>query len=759
MADKQRTEDPLERIAIRAIRLAHEFTHAFVTTEHLLASVIMEDEIIQAFTGMNLDLTMMNDKLKDYFESGLIESAVTPSGNVTPKPTKLFEELVFRATATGKLSSKGRGDGIDLLLAMLKSKAEDHFALILLRRSGLTEIALKQYVTSLRPATAKPNQPGSDGPPTGEVKSRAEAEAYLKQFCSNLNKRASEGKTDVLIGRETEVAEAIQIFSRKKKNNPLLVGLAGTGKTAIVEGMAHRIIKGDVPKVMDGTVIYSLDIGALLAGTKYRGDFEERVNRVLKSLTFIPKSILFVDEIHMIMGAGSTSQGSMDAANMLKPALSDGSLRLIGSTTFEEYRKHFEKDRALVRRFGKIVIEEPSVEDAKKIVHGVSASYASHHKVQYTQAALDAAVDLTHRYISTGVLPDKAIDIIDMAGARAAVNDNRANNVIDLPDIEAEVSRVAKIPEQSVKEDESAKLADLENDLRKAVFGQDSAIKTLTDAVFIARAGLREENKPQGSYLFTGPTGVGKSEVAKQLSTTLGIPLVRFDMSEYMERHSVSKLIGAPPGYVGFDEGGGSGALTNAIERSPHCVLLLDEIEKAHSDVFNLLLQVMDDGRLTNSAGTTVSFRNVWLIMTSNAGVREGQKTSIGFGALSSEGKSEDAINRIFSPEFRNRLDAQMAFQSLGRDHIKSVAEKFIAELQVMVADRKVKIVVDDTAFDWLADNGFDPQYGARPMKRLIADQIKKPLSKMLVLGDLIGGGKITVKARDGELLLKKTKR
>ncbi len=753
MADKQRADAPLERIGIRAMRLAEHHSHEYATLEHLLYAVVEEEEIDTMLKSMNISTEEIKNRLDDFFASGLVE----PTSDGSIKPTLLFEQMVFRAATTGKLSSKGRGDGIDLILGMLKQKPEHHLALILLRRTGLSEAAVKQYVTALRPPQGAP----SSTVPQQGFQSRQDAESYLMQYCANLNRKAAESKIDPLIGRTEEVEKAIQIFSRKKKNNPLLIGEPGVGKTAIVEGMAHLIIRHQVPKVMANTIIYSLDIGALLAGTKYRGDFEERITKILKALEMVPNAVLFVDEIHMIMGAGSTSGGSMDAANMLKPALADGSIRLIGSTTFEEYRKHFEKDRALLRRFGKITIEEPSLEDAKKIIRGVAKVYEEHHGVTYTNAALDAAVELTHKYVSGGMLPDKAIDILDLAGARLATQDNRESNVLDLAAIEHEISKVVKIPEKSIKADETQRLGTLEEDLNKMVFGQEDAIASLTDAVFIARAGLREENKPQGCYLFTGPTGCGKTEVAKQLASTLGIPLLRFDMSEYMEKHSVSKLIGAPPGYVGFDEGAGAGQLTTTVEQSPHCVLLLDEIEKAHPDVFNILLQVMDDGKLTNSAGKTVSFRNVWLIMTSNAGVREGQKSSIGFGMTSDYNSSGalDAVNKMFSPEFRNRLDANMAFKPLQPESIKLIAEKFIDELRVMVADRKVKIVCDDRAIDWLIQRGYDVSMGARPMKRVIADTIKKPLSRMLVMGELSGGGKITISAKNDELTFKKTKR
>lgn len=754
MSEKQQpVEEPLERIGLRVLKLAYTHGHEYATLEHLLHSLLSEDEIVRLFGGLKVETAALTKRLEDYFESGMIPLL---GATMAPVASALVEKLFFRAAATGKLSSKGRGDGVDLLISMLKEPPQDNLALSMLHRTGITEAAVKQYVTAEKHASPM-------GAPTvaDDIKDRAAAEIYLGQYTANLNKRAAEGNIDPLIGRASEVEDAIQIFSRKKKNNPLLVGDSGVGKTAIAEGMAQMIISGAVPSTMRDTVIYSLDIGALIAGTKYRGDFEDRMNKVIKSLALIPKSVLFVDEIHMIMGAGSTSQGSMDAANLLKPALSNGSLRCIGSTTFEEYRKHFEKDRALVRRFQKITVNEPSVEDARKILHGLALGYSKHHDVMYTAAALDAAVDLTNRYVTTGKLPDKAIDIIDMAGARMAVNDHKTSNIIDVAEIEAEVSRVTKIPEKTVRDSETDKLGSLDTDLRAMVFGQDAAIETLTDAVFIARAGLREEDKTQGSYLFTGPTGVGKTEVAKQFASTLGIPLVRFDMSEYMEKHSVAKLVGAPPGYVGFGEGdAGSGLLTNAVEQTPHCVLLLDEIEKAHPDVYNLLLQVMDNGMLTNSAGKKVSFRNVWLIMTSNAGVREAAKAGIGFGAsTTNESNGQAAINKLFAPEFRNRLDAQMSFVPLSAENIARVAEKFIDDLRTMVADRKVKIVVSEDAMAWLSQKGYDPANGARPMKRVIADHIKKPLSRMIVLGELSGGGKVAIGVKNDALTFKRTKR
>lgn len=745
MSDKQqRAENPLDRIGIRAVKLSQDYNHAYITMEHLLASILSEEDVIKIYEGMKLDINMLRKELERFFNSGVIEDA----GGMDPITTQGFDEILFRSATTGKLSPQGRGDGIHVLINMLKCKAEDSTALSLLRHSGATELSVKQFLSHQRISTKEGqiSEPGSK-----DIGSRADAENYLGQYCVNLNKRAAESLIDPLIGRNSEVTEAIQIFCRKKKNNPLLVGGAGVGKTAIVEGMALKIIRDEVPSVMRNTIIYSLDLGALMAGTKYRGDFEDRLTKVLRALKYIPNSILFVDEIHMIMGAGATSGGSMDAANMLKPALSDGSLRLLGSTTFDEYRKYFEKDRALMRRFGKIVVDEPSVSDAKLIIHGVAPSYEKHHCITYTKAALDAAVDLTSRYVNTGLLPDKAIDIIDMAGARLAAFDGRKTTVIDVAEIEAEVSRVAKIPEHTVKEDENAKLLTLEVDLKNTVFGQDTAVSTLVDAVYIARAGLREDNKPHGSYLFTGPTGVGKTQVARSLADSLGIPLLKFDMSDYMEKHSVSKLVGAPPGYVGFDDAGGTGALTNAVEQQPHCVLLLDEIEKAHPDIFNILLQVMDDGRLTNSANKVVSFRNVILIMTSNAGAAKAARSAVGFGDVTHKDDDIGVVNKMFTPEFRNRLDAIVRFNQLGQEEIKKVAEKFVAEVSAMLADRKIILKLDASALEWLSTAGFDPAMGARPMKRIINDHIKKPLSRMIIGGEFgVKGGKVTISYKDG---------
>jgi ATP-dependent Clp protease ATP-binding subunit ClpA len=744
----QHIDEPMVRIVKRAITIAMDRKHEFATVEHFLAAAMEEEDLKTLFAEMKVDVEKINADLEGFFTSGLIDES-----DERPTTSNLFEQVMFCAAGKANVLSPGSGAAFAVLLQILSiPESEDCPAAYYLRKQGLTTLAVKRYITQRRqpnetkadPSTAMPNQ----------ISSRADAELYLGKYAVNLNKRAAEGKIDPLIGREEEVDKAIQIFCRKKKNNPILIGDPGVGKTAIVEGMAMKIINNEVPKVMHEVVIWSLNLGALLAGTKYRGDFEERLTMVIKSMEFIPKGILFIDEIHMIMGAGSVSQGATDAANLLKPALSDGSLRCVGSTTYEEFRKHFEKDRALMRRFGRIVVNEPNIEDAKAIVRGLAKTYAEHHKVIYTSEALDAAVELTHRYVTTGLLPDKAIDIIDMAGARVAAAGSE-NTVIDLPEIEKEVSRVAKIPERNVQEDEGAKLTHLDADIRNVVFGQEKAVEALVDAVFVARAGLREENKPEGAYLFTGPTGTGKTEVARQLANTLGIPLQKFDMSEFMEKHSVSKLIGAPPGYVGFDDGGGGGgALTNAVEQNPHCVLLLDEIEKAHGDVFNILLQVMDDGKLTNSANKTVSFRNVILIMTSNAGAAQSEKAAIGFGSVERTGDDEVALKKLFTPEFRNRLDAVVPFQRLQKPHILLIAKKFVGTLIKMVADRNVELTLTDEAYEWLAERGYDPLMGARPMARVINNEIKKPLSKLLIAGPLKDGGVAEVSVVDGGLVV-----
>lgn len=576
------------------------------------------------------------------------------------------------------------------------------------------------------------------------VKKGSEA---LEAYCVNLNKKAASGKIDPLIGREQEVERTIQILCRRSKNNPLYVGDPGVGKTAIAEGLARRIVHGEVPEVLKGATIFALDMGSLLAGTRYRGDFEERLKAVVSELEATEGAVLFIDEIHTVIGAGATSGGAMDASNLLKPALASGSLRCIGSTTYKEYRNYFEKDRALVRRFQKIDVNEPTVEDAIKILQGIKTYYEKHHRVSYTNDAIRSAVELSAKYIGDRKLPDKAIDIIDEVGAaQMLLPENKRKKKISVKDVEAVVAKIARIPPKSVSRDDKETLLNLERDLKTMVFGQNKAIDALVSAIKLARAGLREPEKPIGNYLFTGPTGVGKTEVARQLSLTLGIELTRFDMSEYMERHTVSRLIGAPPGYVGFDQGG---LLTDAIDQHPHCVLLLDEIEKAHPDLFNILLQIMDHGKLTDHNGKTVDFRNVILIMTSNAGASDMAKPAIGFERERRVGEDMEAVEKLFTPEFRNRLDAIIPFAPLTQEVINRVVDKFIMQMEAQLEDRGVTIELDDQAREWLGKKGYDPLYGARPLGRVIQEHLKKPLAEELLFGKLAKGGLVKVTVKD----------
>ncbi|MDH3662808.1 MAG: AAA family ATPase, partial [Alphaproteobacteria bacterium] len=572
----------------------------------------------------------------------------------------------------------------------------------------------------------------------------------LAAYCVDLNDKAEQGKVDVLIGRDAEVERTIQILCRRSKNNPLFVGDPGVGKTAIAEGLALRIIKKEVPEVLETAVIYQLDLGSLLAGTRYRGDFEERLKAVLTELEADERAVLFIDEIHTVIGAGATSGGSLDASNLLKPALQSGALRCIGSTTYKEYRNYFEKDRALVRRFQKIDINEPSSDEAIKILLGLKPSFESHHQVQYADSAIRAAVELSTRYIHDRRLPDKAIDVIDEVGAAQMLKPiEKRKKKLNAKDVEEIVSKMARVPIKHVNARDKEALRNLDVEIKTVVFGQDSAIECLASAIKLSRAGLRDPQKPIGSYLFSGPTGVGKTEVARQLATVMGIELVRFDMSEYMERHAVSRLIGAPPGYVGFDQGG---LLTDAIDQQPHAVLLLDEIEKAHPDVFNILLQVMDYGKLTDNNGKTVDFRNIILIMTTNAGASDMSKPAMGFGRDAREGEDTEAINKLFTPEFRNRLDAVVPFSGLNREILENVVKKFVDELAAQLADRRVHLELDDKALDWLCTKGYDPLYGARPLARVIQEHIKRPLAEELLFGKLAKGGKVVVTIVDGEL-------
>ncbi len=742
----------LEKSLHRALALANERQHEFATLEHLLLALTDDQDAISVLRACNVDVEKLGRDLVDYIETelqGLISDVVEDS-----KPTAGFQRVLQRAAIHVQSSGREEVTGANVLVAMFAER-ESH-AVYFLQEQDMTRFDAVNYISH---GIAK--VPGHEQAYTASgTEDEAQSENVVKQgkealtaYCVDLNKKAADGKIDPLIGREEEVERTVQILCRRQKNNPLYIGDPGVGKTAIAEGLARRIVNGDVPEVLLEATIYSLDMGALLAGTRYRGDFEERLKAVLSELDQTEHSILFIDEIHTVIGAGATSGGSMDASNLLKPALASGSLRCIGSTTYKEYRNYFEKDRALVRRFQKIDIKEPSVEDTVKILRGLKTYYEEHHGVRYTADAITAAVDLSSRYIHDRKLPDKAIDVIDEVGAaQMLLPPSKRKKTITVKDVEAVVAKIARIPPKNVSRNDKETLQNLVRDLKRMVFGQDKAIDALTSAIKLARAGLREPEKPIGNYLFSGPTGVGKTEVARQLAHTLGVELIRFDMSEYMERHSVSRLIGAPPGYVGFDQGG---MLTDAVDQNPYAVLLLDEIEKAHPDLFNVLLQIMDHGKLTDHNGKQVDFRNVILIMTTNAGAADMAKAAIGFGSGIREGDDEEAINRMFSPEFRNRLDATIAFGALPPEVVRKVVDKFVMQLEEQLADRQVSIELSDTARVWLADKGYDARMGARPLARVIQEHIKKPLSEELLFGKLTKGGTVLIDLGDDKLVFK----
>lgn len=759
MSNKRLQAPKVEAAVERAVEIATSFNHQYVTLEHVLSGLMNDEEVRSILEGVGADLKDIEDSLDTFFKSNTIPTTARP-----PRQTSAVHKAVQRAATNVLFTNRTELLPRDLLVTLLQE--EDTHAAYFIQKAGGTLASVKEYITNEvdeeidatveEDAEAVRGLAGEAADTKGKMTPK-KAKALLEKYCVNLNEKATEGGIDPLIGRETEVELLTRIVARRTKNNAVLVGEPGVGKTAIAEGLAKLIVEDKVPEILKGSTVYSLDIGALLAGTKFRGDFEERMKQVLKALEIVEHPILFIDEIHMVMGAGGGSAGSVDVANLLKPSLAKGNLKCIGSTTYEEFRKHFEKDRALVRRFQKIDVQEPSNEDARRILEGLKGYYEEFHGVTYTAAALDAAVELTSRYVHDRHLPDKAIDVIDAAGARQRVKTaDQKKTVLEASDIELEVSVIARIPRQTVQEDEGAKLQHLGDDLKSVVFDQDSAVETLEDAIIMARAGLRDRNKPIGSYLFAGPTGVGKTEVAKQLAKTLGLELVRYDMSEYMEKHSVSKLIGAPPGYVGYGEGGaGAGLLINDIEKTPHCVLLLDEIEKAHPDVFNILLQVMDNGTLTSSAGKSVSMKNVILIMTSNAGASEQEKNAIGFGRTERDGEDDKVINATFTPEFRNRLDAVVKFNRLKPTTMERIVTKFLGEMNKLASDKGVTIVLDDTAKKWLAEKGYDPKMGARPLGRVIDQNIKKALSREMLFGSLKDGGiaNVTV-AKDGEKLV-----
>ena len=737
----------LEQTLHRALALAAERTHEYATLEHLLLSLTDDQDAIAVLRACGVDLEQLSMDVTNFIDDELDE--IRNERVTEPKPTASFQRVVQRAVI--HVQSSGREDvtGANVLVALF-SERESH-AVFFLQMHEMSRLDAVNYIShgiaKVPGFSEERTVEGADEDADGENVVRKGSEA-LDAYCVNLNAKASEGRIDPLIGREKEVDRTIQILCRRNKNNPLYVGDPGVGKTAIAEGLAKRIVDGDVPEVLDGATIYSLDMGALLAGTRYRGDFEERLKNVMEELQNAEKAILFIDEIHTVIGAGATSGGSMDASNILKPALQNGGLRCMGSTTYKEYRGYFEKDRALVRRFQKIDVYEPSVDDTVKILKGLKPYFEEHHKVRYTMDSLKTAVELSARYINDRKLPDKAIDVIDEVGAsRMLLPESKRRKTVSAKDVEAIVAMIARIPPKSVSRDDREALMTLERDLKTVVFGQDKAIEQLSSAIKLARAGLREPQKPIGAYLFSGPTGVGKTEVARQLALTMGVELVRFDMSEYMERHSVSRLIGAPPGYVGFDQGG---LLTDAVDQNPHVVLLLDEIEKAHPDLFNILLQVMDHGKLTDNNGKTIDFRNVILIMTTNAGAADMAKPAMGFERDTRIGEDQEAIEKMFTPEFRNRLDTTIAFEPLGKDVVAKVVDKFIMELEAQLSDRNVMIELTDAARDWLAEKGYDKMFGARPLSRVIQEHIKKALAEEMLFGKLSKGGLVVVDIEDG---------
>ena len=745
----------LEQTLHRALSLASDRRHEYATLEHLLLGLADDSDAAAVLKACGVDLTKLRADLTEFLDKDLAGLTTDRPGD--PKPTAGFQRVVQRAAIHVQSSGRDEVTGANVLVALF-SERESH-AVYFLQLQDMTRLDAVNFIShgiakspgrsANRPVQGSSggggNEEGKEPPEREEKPNRRGNQDALSNYCVNLNKKATAGKIDPLIGRESEIERTIQILCRRTKNNPLYVGDPGVGKTAIAEGLAKRIIEGDVPEVLAKSTIYALDMGALLAGTRYRGDFEERLKAVVSELENQPGAILFIDEIHTVIGAGATSGGAMDASNLLKPALASGTMRCIGSTTYKEFRNYFEKDRALVRRFQKIDVNEPNIEDTVKILRGLKANYEQHHKVVYTEEAIRAAVELSAKYIHDRKLPDKAIDVIDEVGAsRMLLPEDKRRKTVTLKDVEEIVAKIARIPPKSVSADDKETLRTLERDIKNMVFGQDNAVEALAAAIKLSRAGLREPEKPIGNYLFSGPTGVGKTEVARQLAATLGIEIIRFDMSEYMERHSVSRLLGAPPGYVGFDQGG---LLTDAIDQHPHAVLLLDEIEKAHPDLFNILLQVMDHGKLTDHNGKAVDFRNVILIMTTNAGASDMAKAAIGFGREVRVGEDEEAVKRLFTPEFRNRLDAIIPFSALTPEIVARVVEKFVMQLEAQLADRNVTIEMSSAAKEYLSERGYDPLYGARPLRRAMQKFIEGPLSVQLLQGAFKAGDSVIVDA------------
>jgi ATP-dependent Clp protease ATP-binding subunit ClpA len=734
----------LEVTLHRALEHANQRSHEYATLEHLLAALIEDRDAAAVLRACNVDLDRLRARITEYLDSEF--TSITSKGVNEASPTPGFQRVIHRAVVHVQSSGREEVTGANVLVAIFAER-ESHAAFFL-QEQDMTRFDAVQYIShgiAKRPGMSEPrvvrgSEEGEQSEAADDKKGQQDA---LNTYCVNLNRKARDGKIDPLIGREPEVLRTIQVLCRRQKNNPLLVGDPGVGKTAIAEGLARKIIRGEVPEVLKDATIFALDMGSLLAGTRYRGDFEERLKAVMKEAEAYPGAVLFIDEIHTVIGAGATSGGAMDASNLLKPALQSGALRCIGSTTYKEYRQHFEKDRALVRRFQKIDVNEPTVADAIEILKGLKPYFEEYHKLKYTNDAIKAAVELAARYIHDRKLPDKAIDVIDETGAaQMLVGEGKRKKKITVREIEATIATMARIPPKSVSKSDADILVNLEKDLKRLVFGQDKAITALSSAIKLARAGLREPEKPIGCYLFSGPTGVGKTEVAKQLANLLGVELLRFDMSEYMEKHSVSRLIGAPPGYVGFDQGG---LLTDGVDQHPHSVLLLDEIEKAHPDLYNILLQVMDHGKLTDHSGKSVDFRNVILIMTTNAGASDMAKPPMGFERGRREGEDTEAVNRLFTPEFRNRLDAVIPFGGLPPEVIARVVDKFIFQLEAQLSERSVMIELTDAARKWIGEIGYDEKFGARPLGRVIQEHIKKPLADELLFGKLEHGGTVKI--------------
>ena len=726
---------------------ARQQRHEFITVEHLLLALLDNPSAAEVLRACAANIEDLRKSLTTFIKENT--PVVPGSEEIDTQPTLGFQRVIQRAIMHVQSTSNGKKEvtGANVLVAIFGEK--DSHAVYYLHQQGITRLDVVNYISHGITKTPQPKEPQKEEQPETEQEGAASQQGALEQYTQNLNAAAKEGRIDPLIGREHEVERVIQVLCRRRKNNPLLVGEAGVGKTAIAEGLAWRITQGDVPEVLADATVYSLDMGALLAGTKYRGDFEQRLKTVLKQLKQAQHAILFIDEIHTLIGAGSASGGTLDASNLLKPALSSGTLKCIGATTYNEYRGIFEKDHALSRRFQKIDVVEPTVEQTVQILRGLKSRFEEHHGIKYSSSALSAAAELSAKYINDRHLPDKAIDVIDEAGAAQRIlPKSRQKKIISKGEIEDIVAKIARIPPASVSSDDRGRLQTLDRDLKATVFGQDPAIEALAAAIKMARSGLGKPDKPIGAFLFSGPTGVGKTEVARQLAFILGIELIRFDMSEYMERHAVSRLIGAPPGYVGFDQGG---LLTEAISKKPHAVLLLDEIEKAHPDIFNILLQVMDHGTLTDNNGRKADFRNVIVIMTTNAGASDLQKRGIGFSDTRKQGDEMVEIKRLFTPEFRNRLDAIISFAALDEEIILRVVDKFLMQLEEQLHEKKVEAVFTERLRKMLAKKGFDPLMGARPMQRLIQDTIRKALADELLFGKLVNGGKVTVDVDDAE--------